>query len=186
MATSRRDFVRMASAAGGVLGLSGRNNIAEATMAPILPSQSAPLRLLILGGVTIPYERGLLGHSDADVLYHAVADCLLGAAAIGDLGTFFPDEPDLAGIDSALLLQRVVKRVWAEGYSLGNLDCTIIAEKPRLGSHIPGMRANLAQLLDAQADQISVKATTCDGLGSLGRSEGISARTTVLLVGKGG
>ena len=143
-------------------------------------------RLLILGGVTIPYERGLLGHSDADVLYHAVADCLLGAASLGDLGTFFPNEPGLAGIDSALLLQRVVKRVWAEGYTLGNLDCTIIAEKPRLGSHIPGMRANLARLLEAEPDQISVKATTCDGLGSLGRAEGISARSFVLLVANGG
>lgn len=142
-------------------------------------------RLLILGGVTIPYERGLLGHSDADVLYHAVADCLLGASALGDLGTFFLDEP-VAGIDSALLLQQVVKRVWGEGYSLGNLDSTIIAEKPRLSAHIPGMRENLARLLDAEVGQISVKATTQDGLGSLGRTEGISASATVLLVGKEG
>lgn len=139
-------------------------------------------RLLILGGVTIPFDKGLLGHSDADVLYHAVADCLLGAAALGDLGTFFPEESGLAGIDSSLLLQRVIKRVWAEGYSLGNLDCTIIAEKPRLSAYIPKMRANLARLLGANLKQISVKATTNDGLGAMGRAEGIAARTSVLVV----
>ncbi len=139
-------------------------------------------RLLILGGVTIPFERGLLGHSDADVVLHAVADCLLGAAALGDLGTFFPsDDPGFAGVDSSLLLHKVAAKVWEEGYALGNLDCTIIAEKPRLSSHIPEMRKNLARILDSDLNQVSVKATTTDGLGTFGRAEGIACRTTVLL-----
>ena len=141
-----------------------------------------PGRPLILGGVNIPYDRGLAGHSDADVLFHAVADCLLGAAAMGDLGTIFPsDDHALSGVDSAVLLQKVVELVWGAGYRLGNIDCTIIAEKPRLAHFIPAMRENLVRDLKTDMDRVSVKATTTDGLGVFGRGEGIGARTIVLL-----
>ena len=139
-------------------------------------------RPLILGGVNIPFDRGLAGHSDADVLFHAVADCLLGASAMGDMGTIFPsDDHALSGMDSGLLLKKVIDLVWAEGYRLGNMDCTIIAEKPRLAPHIPAMRENLVRYLETDMALVSVKATTTDGLGVFGRSEGIAARTTVLL-----
>ncbi len=139
-------------------------------------------RPLLLGGVRIPHSHGLQGHSDADVLLHAVTDALLGAAALGDLGRFFPpDDPRFAGADSAVLLGEVVESVRAEGWRPGNVDCTIIAERPRLAPHLPRMRANLAGMLRLPEDRVSVKATTTEGLGFTGRGEGIAAQAVVLL-----
>lgn len=139
-------------------------------------------RPLVLGGVRIAHSHGLQGHSDADVLLHAVADALLGALALGDLGQWFPpDDPRTAGADSAALLAQVVERVHREGWRTGNLDCTVIAERPRLAPHVPAMRANLARLLDVPAERVSVKATTSEGLGFTGRGEGIAAQAVVLL-----
>ncbi|MBR1496221.1 MAG: 2-C-methyl-D-erythritol 2,4-cyclodiphosphate synthase [Oscillospiraceae bacterium] len=139
-------------------------------------------RALVLGGVCIPYEKGLLGHSDADVLLHAVMDALLGAAALGDIGQMFPDsDPAYAGADSLALLRQVGERVAAAGWRLGNLDCTVIAQAPRLAGHIPAMRENIARALDASPDQVSVKATTEEHLGFTGRGEGIAAHAVCLL-----
>lgn len=139
-------------------------------------------RALVLGGVCIPYEKGLLGHSDADVLLHAVMDALLGAAALGDIGQMFPDsDPAYAGADSLALLRQVGERVAAAGWRLGNLDCTVIAQAPRLAGHIPAMRENIALALDASPDQVSVKATTEEHLGFTGRGEGIAAHAVCLL-----
>lgn len=139
-------------------------------------------RPLILGGVSIPHSHGLLGHSDADVLYHAAADALLGAAALGDLGQLFPPEdPSLAGADSGRLLREVAARVRGAGWQTGNLDCTLVAQRPRLASHLPAMRSNLAECLGVSRERISVKATTADSLGFTGRGEGIAAQAVVLL-----
>jgi 2-C-methyl-D-erythritol 2,4-cyclodiphosphate synthase len=139
-------------------------------------------RPLILGGVTIPHTHGLAGHSDADVLLHAVADALLGALALGDLGHWFaPDDPRYAGADSAGLLAQVVAQVSARGWRTANLDCTLIAERPRLASHVPAMRQRLAQILGVAPDCVSVKATTTETLGFTGRGEGIAAQAVVLL-----
>ncbi len=137
---------------------------------------------LILGGVTIPHSHGLQGHSDADVLFHAVADALLGAAALGDLGRFFPPrDPRYAGADSGVLLSGVVERVRLGGWRTGNLDCTVIAERPTLAPYMPAMRSNLARRLGVAEACVSVKATSTDALGFTGRGEGIAAQAVVLL-----
>jgi len=139
-------------------------------------------RRLILGGVEIPHSHGLEGHSDADVLLHAVADALLGALALGDLGHWFPPgDPHTAGADSADLLGQVVAEVSRRGWRAANLDCTVIAERPRLAPHVPAMRARLAQVLGVTLECVSVKATTSEGLGFTGRGEGIAAQAVVLL-----
>lgn len=139
-------------------------------------------RRLILGGVDIPHETGLLGHSDADVLTHAVMDALLGAAAMGDIGKLFPDnDPAFAGADSLALLREVMARLHAEGYVVGNMDCTVLAQAPKLAPHIAQMRCNLAKCLDISTDCVSIKATTEEGLGFTGAREGIAAHAVVLL-----
>ena len=139
-------------------------------------------RKLILGGVDIPYEKGLLGHSDADVLTHAIMDALLGAAALGDIGKLFPDtNPAYAGADSLVLLERVGKRLSKAGYRVGNIDATILAQRPKLAPHIPQMRTNLANRLGIEVDQVSIKATTEEGLGFTGTGEGMAAHAVCLL-----
>ncbi|UKS65455.1 2-C-methyl-D-erythritol 2,4-cyclodiphosphate synthase [Rossellomorea marisflavi] len=139
-------------------------------------------RPLIMGGITIPYEKGLLGHSDADVLLHAVADACLGAIAAGDIGKHFPDtDEEFKDADSAKLLQHVWAMVKEEGYELGNIDCTVIAQKPKMAPYIDEMRARIAELLEADPSQVNVKATTSEKLGFTGRGEGIAAQTTVLV-----
>ena len=139
-------------------------------------------RKLILGGVDIPWEKGLLGHSDADVLTHAIMDALLGAAALGDIGKLFPDnDPAYAGADSLVLLDRVGERLAQAGYRVGNIDATILAQRPKLAPHIPQLRANLAARLGLNPDQISVKATTEEGLGFTGAGEGMAAHAVCLL-----
>lgn len=140
-------------------------------------------RKLILGGVDIPYEKGLLGHSDADVLTHAVMDALLGAAALGDIGQHFPDtDPKYSGADSLQLLRHVVELLQARQYQVGNVDATILAQAPKLAPHIPAMRENLARAMGVDADQVSVKATTEEGLGFTGQKEGIAAHAVALLL----
>ena len=140
-------------------------------------------RKLIIGGVEIPWEKGLLGHSDADVLVHAIMDALLGAAALGDIGKHFPDtDPKYKGADS-LMLMREVKRILAEnGYQVGNVDATIIAQAPRMSPHIDTMRRNIADALGLDVSQVSVKATTEERLGFTGRGEGISAQAVALIL----
>lgn len=141
-----------------------------------------PGRPLILGGVEIPYEKGLDGHSDADVLIHAVMDAVLGALALGDIGRHFPDmDPQYEGISSLKLLEHVVALMAQKGYTLGNLDATILAQKPRLAPHIPTMSARLAAAFRTEADRINVKATTEEHLGFTGRGEGISAHAVCIL-----
>ncbi len=142
-------------------------------------------RKLIMGGVDIPWEQGLLGHSDADVLLHAVADAILGAIGEGDIGKHFPDsDPAFKGADSMHLLAHVMGVADSRGYCLGNLDATIIAQKPKMAPHIQTMRANIARVLNAVVEQVNVKATTEEGLGFSGRGEGIAAHAVVLLVKK--
>ena len=137
---------------------------------------------MILGGVEIPYEKGLLGHSDADVLTHAVMDSLLGAAALGDIGRHFPDtDPRYAGADSLALLRQVAALLRERGWQLGNLDATVLAQVPRLAPHIPQMRENLAAAIGCETDRISVKATTEEGLGFTGTEQGIAAHCVCLL-----
>ena len=139
-------------------------------------------RELIMGGVRIPYEKGLLGHSDADVLLHAVMDALLGAAALGDIGQHFPDtDPAYRGISSITLLEQVGKLLEAAGYLIENIDATIIAQQPRLAAYRPEMAANIARALHLEENQVSVKATTEEGLGFTGSGEGISAQAICLL-----
>ena len=139
-------------------------------------------RKLILGGVEIAYEKGLLGHSDADVLLHAVMDALLGAAALPDIGQQFSDkDPAYAGISSLTLLQRVAEFIDAAGYRVGNIDATILCQRPRLAPHIPAMRENISSTLSIGAGQVNVKATTEEGLGFTGSGEGIAAHAVVLL-----
>jgi 2-C-methyl-D-erythritol 2,4-cyclodiphosphate synthase len=140
-------------------------------------------RNLVLGGVTIPFERGLKGHSDADALLHAICDAVLGALGEGDIGAHFPDtDPRYKDADSRILLRTIWQRAVAEGYSLGNIDATIVAEAPRLAPYIRQMTANIASDLGAGIEQVNVKATTTEGLGFAGRGEGIAALATVLLV----
>lgn len=139
-------------------------------------------RKLIMGGVDIPHEKGLLGHSDADVLLHAIADALLGALAMGDIGKHFPDtDPAFKGADSMKLLEHVVGLIRTKGYCVGNLDATIIAQRPKMAPHIQAMRENIAQICGVDVDRINVKATTEEGLGFTGSGEGISAHAVVLL-----
>ena len=139
-------------------------------------------RKLIIGGVEIPYEKGLLGHSDADVLVHALMDAMLGALALGDIGKLFPDTDDsYSGADSIELLKKVAVRVTAQGYILSNADCTIIAQRPKMSPHIESMRSNIAAALGANVSQISVKATTEERLGFTGEGLGIAAHAVVLL-----
>lgn len=139
-------------------------------------------RRLVLGGVEIPFEKGLLGHSDADVLIHAICDALLGAAAMGDLGKHFPDTAnEYQDIDSRCLLEKVKLLLQSEGWTIINIDCTIIAQRPKVAAYIPTMRSNLAQTLTVDLNQISVKATTTEGLGFAGRGEGIGAQAVVLI-----
>lgn len=139
-------------------------------------------RRLVLGGVEIPFEKGLLGHSDADVLIHAVIDALLGAAALGDIGKLFPDsDPAYKNADSLELLRRAAKIVSDSGYMLGNLDATVLAEKPKFAPYIREMREKLAAALGVDAGKISVKATTEEGLGFTGTGQGIAAHAVVLL-----
>ena len=139
-------------------------------------------RPLILGGVHIPHERGLAGHSDADVLLHAICDALLGAAALGDIGRHFPDsDPRYAGIDSRVLLREVAALLAREGYQVGNLDATVIAQRPRLAPFIDAMRDNIASDLGVAQGQVNIKATTTERLGFCGREEGIASQAVVLL-----
>lgn len=139
-------------------------------------------RDLILGGVKIDYELGLLGHSDADVLLHAIMDALLGAAALGDIGRHFPDtDPAYKGVSSMVLLENVGEKVTRQGYRIGNIDATIIAQRPKMKPYIEEMRNNVAKALGVQADQINIKATTEEGLGFTGSGEGISAQAICLL-----
>lgn len=141
-----------------------------------------PDRELWLGGVRIPHTQGLLGHSDADVLIHAICDALLGAAALRDIGYHFPDtSQDFAGIDSKILLRRTTDLLHAEGWEVGNVDATICAERPKLNPHVEEMRRTLAPLMDIGPEDISVKATTSEHLGFTGREEGISAYATCLI-----
>lgn len=139
-------------------------------------------RRLILGGVAVPYEKGLLGHSDADVLAHAVSDALLGAAALGDIGCLFPDsDPAYSGANSMLLLRVVCEKVRAVGYEIENIDSTILCQRPKLRPYIDSMREQLAETCGIAPKQVSVKATTEEGLGFTGAGEGIAAHTVCLL-----
>lgn len=139
-------------------------------------------RKLIIGGVDIPYERGLLGHSDADVLVHAIMDALLGAAALGDIGKLFPDtDARYAGADSLKLLEEVMRELRKAGYELGNVDATVVAQKPKLATFIDEMRENIARAAGVDADQISVKATTEERLGFTGDGSGIAAHAVALI-----
>ena len=139
-------------------------------------------RKMIIGGVEIPYELGLLGHSDADVLCHAVSDALLGAAGKRDIGFYFPDTDErYHGISSLLLLAEVGKLLVSDGYTIGNIDCTLIAQKPKMAPHLAAMRENMASALQISAEDINVKATTEEKLGFTGRGEGISAHAVCIL-----
>ncbi|MFX0549591.1 2-C-methyl-D-erythritol 2,4-cyclodiphosphate synthase [Hathewaya histolytica] len=140
-------------------------------------------RDLIIGGVTIPYEKGLLGHSDADVLLHAISDAILGSAALGDIGTHFPDtDPRFKGISSMVLLKEVGNLVFEKGYKIGNIDATIIAQKPKMSPYIMNMRENIANALNISVDFVNVKATTEEGLGFTGNGDGISSQCICLLI----
>ena len=140
-------------------------------------------RDLIIGGVKIPFEKGLLGHSDADVLLHAISDSLLGAAALGDIGKHFPDTDEkFKGADSLVLLTEVGKLIKSKGYRIGNIDATIIAQQPKMRPHIDSMRANIAKALNIDIDSVNVKATTEEGLGFTGSMEGISSQSIALLL----
>ncbi len=144
-----------------------------------------PNRKCIIGGVDIPHETGLLGHSDADVLLHAVMDALLGACALGDIGHLFPDNaPQFKGADSLALLRVVGQRLSDNGWTLGNLDATVLAQAPKLAPHIQAIRENIANALGVQVSQVSVKATTEEGLGFTGSKEGIAAHAVCLIVPK--
>ena len=139
-------------------------------------------RALILGGVTIPYEKGLLGHSDADVLLHAVSDALLGAAGLGDIGRHFPDtDPTYKGADSLKLLAQVGEKLRSAGYGVGNIDVTMIAQRPKLKDYIPQMQANIAAAVNVTPDRVNVKATTEEKLGFTGTGEGMSCHAVCLL-----
>ena len=141
-----------------------------------------PGRALVLGGVTVPHTLGLLGHSDADVLLHAITDALLGAAGLGDIGRHFPDtDPQFKGADSTVLLAEAMRRVRAAGWELGNLDSTIVAQAPRLAAHIPAMRTTIARTLGVDEGQINVKAKTAERLGPVGQGLAMEARAVALL-----
>ncbi len=139
-------------------------------------------RPLILGGVEIPHKKGLLGHSDADALLHAITDALFGAAALGDIGRHFPDtDPQFKGADSRVLLREAGKRLQAAGYRVGNVDATIIAQAPKMAPHIPSMVGHVADDLEISRDQVNIKAKTNEKMGYLGREEGIAAEAVVLI-----
>ena len=139
-------------------------------------------RKLIIGGVEIPFEKGLAGHSDADVLLHAITDAVLGALSLGDIGKWFPDtSEEFRGADSLELLKRVWQKVRADGWSLVNCDATVLAERPKLGGHFDAMRKRISSVLDARPEDIGLKATTTEKLGFVGREEGIAAMAVVLL-----
>lgn len=140
-------------------------------------------RKLIIGGIEIPYEKGLLGHSDADVLIHAICDALLGALALGDIGMHFPDtDAKYKNADSKILLEEVYKLVESQGYKLGNLDATIVIERPKMAPHIKKMREIISKLLKSQFHQISIKATTSEKMGFVGKEQGAKAYATVLII----
>ena len=141
-----------------------------------------PGRALVIGGVHIPHTMGLLGHSDADVLLHAITDAILGAAGLGDIGRHFPDtDAQFRGADSAVLLAEAARRVRAAGWRLGNVDSTVVAQAPRLAAHIPAMVARIAEVLEVAAPQVNVKAKTAERLGTVGQAAAIEARATILL-----
>lgn len=147
--------------------------------------QLAEGRPFILGGVEVEHDRGLLGHSDADVLLHAITDAALGAIGGGDIGKHFPDtDPEFKDADSRKLLTDIWKYVREQGYELGNVDCTVIAQKPKLAPYIEQMRQSIAELLDAEVSQVNVKATTSEHLGFTGREEGIAAMAVILLTSR--
>ena len=140
-------------------------------------------RKLVLGGVEIPFHMGLLGHSDADALLHAITDALLGAAALGDIGTLFPDtDAQFKGADSALLLTETARQVRAKGYEVGNVDCTVIAQAPKLAPYKQAMRARIAQILDIPVDKVNVKAKTAEKMGPVGEGLAMEARAVCLLI----
>jgi len=140
-------------------------------------------RKLILGGVEIPHDAGLAGHSDGDALVHALIDAILGAAARGDIGQWFPSgDPSYAGADSVELLRTVMEALRDDGWQIGNVDVTVIAQRPRIGPHVEAMRTRLAPVLGLEIEAVSIKATTTDHLGALGRAEGIAAQAVALLV----
>ncbi len=144
-----------------------------------------PGRPLIIGGVNIPHRAGLLGHSDADVLLHAITDSLFGAAALGDIGKHFPDTDErFRGADSRVLLREAGQRVRAAGYTIGNIDATLIAQAPKMAPHLPGMIANIASDLEIESGQVNLKAKTNERLGWEGREEGIAAQAVTLLLAK--
>ena len=139
-------------------------------------------RELWLGGIQLPYELGLLGHSDADVLIHAICDALLGAANMRDIGFHFPDtSEETLNVDSKILLRKTIELIGTKGYEVGNIDATVCAERPKLNPHVPAMKACLAEVMNTDEDNISIKATTTEKLGFTGRMEGISAYATVLI-----
>lgn len=139
-------------------------------------------RKLILGGVEIPFEKGLKGHSDADALLHAIGDALLGALALGDLGKHFPDtDPKFKGASSSVLLEEIMKMVAKRGYGVENVDSILVIEKPKMAEHIPLMIQNIAKILKVELDQVSIKATREEGLGFIGKGEGMAAKAVVLL-----
>ncbi len=138
---------------------------------------------LVLGGVVIPHDRGLKGHSDADALLHAIMDALLGAAGLKDIGSYFPDtDPRYREISSLLLLEKVYRLVRGKGFSVGNVDLTVIAEEPKIYPHIEAMKTNLARTLHLKPDQIGIKATTMEGKGAIGRREGLAVQAVALLI----
>lgn len=140
-------------------------------------------RELWLGGIRLPYELGLLGHSDADVLIHAICDALLGAANMRDIGFHFPDtSEETLNVDSKILLRKTIELIGTKGYEVGNIDATVCAERPKLNPHVPAMKACLAEVMNTDEDNISIKATTTEKLGFTGRMEGISAYATVLIM----
>ncbi len=142
-------------------------------------------RKLILGGIEVPFDRGLLGHSDADVLLHAISDALLGAAALGDIGKHFPDtDPNYKDADSKILLSKVYQLIEGKGYILGNIDATIVMQRPKLAPFIDKMREIISSILKADVSQVSVKATTSEKLGFVGQEEGVEAFATVLIISK--
>ncbi|TAG26759.1 MAG: 2-C-methyl-D-erythritol 2,4-cyclodiphosphate synthase [Burkholderiales bacterium] len=146
--------------------------------------QLVPGRKLIIGGVEIPFDKGLLGHSDADLLCHAITDALLGAAALGDIGKHFPDtDAAFKGADSVALLTEAMRRVRDAGYELGNLDSTIIAQAPKLAPHLPAMKSRIAQALAVSESQVNIKAKTYEHLGPVGQGQSMEARAVVLLMG---
>lgn len=141
-----------------------------------------PGRRLVIGGVTIEHSMGLLGHSDADVLLHAITDAILGASALGDIGSHFPDtDATFRGADSSVLLAEAARRVRAAGYEIGNIDSTVVAQAPRLAAHIPAMRASIAKALGIGADQVNVKAKTAERLGPVGQGLAMEARAAALV-----